>query len=69
MPDDVVLQRGVEEVVAVEVEAAPFECGLRSALQQLPRGVAEELGHVDPFDLALLRGRGRARSCTTVEEV
>ncbi len=59
VPDDVVLERGVEQVVGVEVEAAPLERRLRRPLQELARRVAEELGHVDPLDLALLR-RGHA---------
>ena len=53
--DDVVSERGIEQVVAVEVEAAPLERRLRGPLQELARGVAEELRYVDPFDLALGR--------------
>ena len=51
MPNDVVLQGRVEEMLAVEVEASPLDRGLGSALQQLARGVAEELRDVDPLDL------------------
>ena len=47
VPDDVVLERGVEQVVGVEVEAAPLDRRLRRPLQELARRVAEELRHVD----------------------
>ena len=53
MADDVVLQGCVEQMVAVEVEAAPLERSLRGPLEELARRVAEELGHVDALDLAL----------------
>ena len=49
MPDDLVLHRGVQQVVGVEVEAAPLDRRLRRALQKLARRIAEELRHVDPL--------------------
>src|SRR4029450_7812765 len=55
---DVVLERGVEEVIRVEVEAAPLDRRLGGALEEVPCSVAEELGDVHAFDLTLLR-RGR----------
>ena len=51
MADDIVAKRRVQQVVGVEVEAAPLERRLRGALQQLAGRVAEELGDVDAFDL------------------
>ena len=49
MPDDPVLHRGVQQVVGIEVEAAPLDRRLRRALQKLARRIAEELRHVDPL--------------------
>ena len=49
---DVVLQCSVEQVVGVEVETPPLERGVRGALEEVPRRVAEELRDVDPLDLA-----------------
>jgi hypothetical protein len=60
--DDIVVERRMEEVIAVEVEAAPVERGLRRPPKELTRRVAEELGDVDPLGLpsrAPARGRGR----------
>ena len=68
--DDIAWERGVEQVVGVEVEAAPLDCGPRRPLQELARGVAEVLGHVDPFRLALCRrGPATAARRTVAEEV
>ena len=58
MPNDIVLQSGVEEMVAVEVEVSPLDGCLRSTLQQLARRVAEVLRDVDSLDLSLWRGVG-----------
>ena len=69
MPDDVVLQSCVQEVVRVEVEAPPLERGLCGALQELAGRVAEELGDVDALDLALRRGRGLAPAARSAHEV
>jgi hypothetical protein len=70
---DAVLERGVEEMVALQVEAAPFNGGLRRALQEFARGVAEELSDVDALDLPLWRGRSSAcagtRGLAVAEEV
>ena len=69
---DLVLQGGVEQVVAVEIEAPPLERGVGRTLQKLASGVAKELGDVDPLDLALPlsrpRGRARRRACVYASE-
>src|SRR5690242_4088424 len=52
----VVPERGVEQVVALEIETAPLERGLRRTAQQLARRVAEELRHVYALHLARRRG-------------
>ena len=68
---DVVLERGVEEVVAVEIEAAPFESRLRGALEQLAGGVAEELRDVDALNwrCGAPRRRVRPRPTIVAEEI
>src|SRR5438132_1645988 len=55
-------------MVAVEVEAAPFERRLGGPPEELTRGVAEELSDVDALDLALRRSRPRGRA-SFAEEV
>jgi hypothetical protein len=61
--DDTVLERGVEEVVGVEVEAAPLERRLRGPLEQLASGIAEELCDVDAIRLPGLRRRATRAVC------
>ena len=60
-------------MVAFEVEASPLDRGLGGALQQFARGVAEELGDVDPFDLSLRCGlppcRAGAGGLSVAEEI
>ena len=69
VPDDVVLERAEEQMVALEVEAPPFQRRLRGALKQLPGRVAEELGDVDALGTSCRRlGRRRAAG-RAVEEV
>jgi hypothetical protein len=58
MGNDVVVHRGVQQVLGVEVEAAPVDRGLRGPLQQLAGGVAEQLGHVHLFDPPIAPGGG-----------
>jgi hypothetical protein len=65
--DDVVLQGRVQQMVAVEIEAAPVERSLRGGLKRPAGRVAEELRHVDPLDLTL--GRRRPLCGRAVEEV
>ena len=67
--DDVVLERGVEQVIGIQVEAAPLERGLCGPLEQLTRRVAEELRHVDSLDLALRRCAPRSRAAAFAEEI
>ncbi len=62
MLDHVVLQRGIEQMVAVEIEAAPLERCLRGALEELTCRVAEVLRHVDALDPSLRLRRGPART-------
>jgi hypothetical protein len=72
---DVVVQCGVEQMIGVEVEAAPVERRVRGALQQLARRVAEELRDVDPLDLPFARRSGKStpgaavRTPRPIEEV
>ena len=66
VPDDVVGERGVQEVVGVEVQAAPLERGLGRALEELPGGVAEELGDVDALNLP--RRLGERAACGPLAE-
>ena len=56
MPHDVVLQRGVEQMVAVEIEAAPFHRRLSRPLQEIACCIAEELRDVHALDLPLRSG-------------
>jgi hypothetical protein len=65
---DTVLQRCVQQVVGVEVEAPPLDGGLRGALQQLARGVTEELRDIDALNLSLLRRRRYAAAGWAVAE-
>ena len=58
---DVVLKRGVEQVVGLEVEASPLERRLRSALKEPAGGVAEELRDVDGLGVPRRRLRRRSR--------
>src|SRR6266566_539545 len=67
--DDVVLERRVQQVVGVQVEAAPLERRLRAPLKKLARRVAEELRYVDSLDLALRRWAPRSRAAAFAEEI
>ena len=49
MADDLVLEGGVQQVVAVHIEVAPLEGRLRRPLQKLARRIAEELRDVHPL--------------------
>ena len=68
---DLVLQRAEEQVIALEVEASPFQRGLGGALKQLPRRVAEELGDVHALGAARRRlsPAGTAGAGRAVEEI
>jgi hypothetical protein len=67
--DDIVLEAAEKEVVALEVEAPPFQRRLRGPLKQLPGRVAEELRDVDALGTSRRRlGRRRAAG-RAVEEV
>src|SRR2546421_10485294 len=61
----------MEQVVAVQIEAAPSHRRLRCALQELTRRIAEELRDVDTLDLALRCGSSAAPGArrATAEDV
>jgi hypothetical protein len=69
--DDVVLERAEEQVVALEVEASPFQRGLGGALKQLPGRVAEEPSDVHALGAARrsLSAAGTAAAGRAVEEI
>ena len=68
VPHDVVLERGVQEVVGVEVQAPPLERRLSRSLQELAGRVAEELRDVDALHLALLNGHALPGAGTGIAE-
>jgi hypothetical protein len=60
VPHDVMLQRGMKEVLAIDLGVAPFCRGPGSVVDDIVRRFAEELGNVHLFHLAALGPRRRA---------